>query len=116
MALTPEKFAEITAKVEARMKRVKPPGKPKVVASDGEVIRDAKVRVSVDDPNARLGETEVVVRRPEPDWLRHDRVTINMAQAEGQWWDRQQVEARDRQQRQALHAADDMNVWNTHND
>jgi hypothetical protein len=123
MTLTPEKFAEITAKVEARMKRVKPPAKPKVVVSDGDVVRDAKVRVSVDDFNAHnRGQTEVEVRRPDPEWLRPasglrpGTVKLNTAEADRQYLERQATATQDRHQRQQLREADPMNVWNTKGD
>jgi hypothetical protein len=61
-----------------------PTPRPKVVASDGVVVRDADVHVSPKDPNARYNPLErsggvVVVRRAN--W-----VTINMEAATAQWW------------------------------
>jgi hypothetical protein len=97
-----EQKRELDAKLDAifERRRVKPPGKPKVVTSDGAVVRDVKVRVSADDENARRRGSEVVeVQRPEPDWLRPDCVRINLAEAEHQYWTRQRAEATDRQQR-----------------
>ena len=91
--LTPEKKAEIDARMKPRLERLKSKPKPKVVAVDGAVIRDADVIVSRADPNARHGVTEVVsVRRPEY-------VTINMPLAEAQWWSGVRAQAADRQRR-----------------
>jgi hypothetical protein len=109
--LTDEQKAEIDAKLDAIFnKPIRP--KPKVVTSDGDVVRDANVVVSPADPNAKHGADGVVsVRAPEPQWLRHDTVRINMQLAERQWEDRQRDEARDRQGRQQLRQSDPMGVW-----
>jgi uncharacterized protein YndB with AHSA1/START domain len=71
-----------------------PPPKPKVIARDGEIIRDAKVRVSTDDPNAVHGEV-VEVRRP-------DFVTIDMAAYEAQREAEAWARAADRAHRRAI--------------
>ena len=56
---------EAAAKIAAAELR-----RPKVVTSDGVVIRDANVRLSPADPTAILrGDTEVIVRKPDPAWL-----------------------------------------------
>ena len=93
--MTPERKAELDAAVEEILgpppKRLKP--KPKVVISDGVPVRDADVVVSRADPNARHGAVETVKVR------RADRVTIDQAQAEAQWQDRQRSQAADRQRR-----------------
>lgn len=123
MSLTPEKFAEITAKVEAGLKRVKPLPRPKLATDYGENVRDVAVPVHPVDPNAKNAVDGVVsVRREDPEWItepyrpRPDRVTINMAEAERQFAERQRTDAWDRHQRQSLREADCMNVWNSHND
>jgi hypothetical protein len=68
----------------------------KVVVDHGEVVRNADVRVSPVDPNARhRGEERVVVRRPGI-------VTIDMAAAERQYWHRVHEREMERQQRRAL--------------
>lgn len=87
MALTPERKAEI----RALLNPTKPP-KPKVVTSEGDVIRDAVVRVAPEDPNARGRDDRVVsVRRP-------DYVTINIAA----WEEQQRWKAEDRRRRREL--------------
>jgi hypothetical protein len=58
----------------------RPKPKPKVVTSDAEVVRDAVVRVSPDDPNYPKSEEGVVRVR------RADFVTINMKAWEEQQW------------------------------
>ena len=73
--MTPERKAEIRALLNPT-----PPSKPKVVTSEGDVIRDAVVKVAPEDPNARGGDRVVEVRRS--DW-----VTINIP-----LWERQQAE------------------------
>ena len=84
--MTPERKAEIEARLEALL-FPKPLPKPKVVArNDLGEIRDADVHVSRADPNSS-GKAEVVnVRRPEY-------VTVNMWQYESQQvekaWDRE---------------------------
>src|SRR5438874_655857 len=97
--MTPERKAELEAMVEAYLgpppPKPKPP-RPKVVVSDGVAIRDADVVVSPKDPNARRGDAGVVSVR------RFDRVTIDMAVAEVQWWDRKaQADADVRRRREA---------------
>ena len=73
--MTPERKAEIRALLNPG----KPP-KPKVVTSEGDVIRDAVVRVAPEDPNARGDDRVVEVKRA--DW-----VTVNIP-----LWERQQAE------------------------
>lgn len=120
MTLDEEK-AEIAAKLNAIFERRRKPPKPKAVTENGEVIRDAKVRVSVDDPNARRrGSEEVIVTRPDPEWLlgshlRPGTVRINMAEYERQWHERDAANAMDRHQRQSLNDADPMGVWHNPN-
>lgn len=106
--MTPERKAEIERELEAMLgPKPKPRVAPrpritpeerraKVVADQGRVVRNADVVVSPADPNARhRGEARVVVRRP-------DVVTIDMAAAERQYWDRVHERERERQQRRAL--------------
>jgi len=81
--MTPERKAEIRALLNPTPK----PSKPKVVTSEGDVIRDAVVRVAPEDPNAK-GRDDRVVQVKRADW-----VTVNIP-----LWERQQAErARDRQ-------------------
>jgi hypothetical protein len=87
MALTPERKAEI----RALLNPTKPP-KPKVVTSEGDVIRDAVVRVAPEDPNAR-GRDDRVVNVRRADW-----VTINIAA----WEEQQRWKAEDRRRRREL--------------
>jgi len=77
--MTPERKAQLLAELDQLLGR-KPPPKPKVVVSDGVVIRDADVHVSREDRNSRYGLVETVQVR------RADYVTINMQEAERQWW------------------------------
>jgi len=80
--MTPERKAEIR-----RLLNPTPPPKPKVVTSNGDVIRDAVVKVAPEDPNAK-GREDRVVAVKRADW-----VTVNIPA-----WERQQAEkARDRQ-------------------
>jgi hypothetical protein len=77
--------AEFNALLDSIGPAPKPP-KPKVVASDGVVVRDADVVVSPKDPNARSGRaTPVHVRRPEY-------VTVDMATADRRWWENLQAQ------------------------
>src|SRR6266853_1183812 len=84
MSVTPKTDAEVRAEIDAWRKNRKERlareaaakiaastlHRPKVVTSDGVVIRDANVRLSPADPLAILrGDTEVNVRRPDPAWL-----------------------------------------------
>jgi hypothetical protein len=70
----------------------RPPAKPKVVAADAVVVRDADVHVSQADPNAVEGEDRVVAVR-RADW-----VTVDI-----EAWERQQAErAAERAQRRAI--------------
>jgi hypothetical protein len=61
----------------------RPKPKPKVIANEGEVVRDAEVQVSPKDPNYRGSEEGVVRVR------RSDFVTINM-----ELWEAQQEDKR----------------------
>ena len=100
----------------------KPP-KPKVVTDDGTNVRDVDVVVSRKDVNAReRGSEEVRAVAPDPEWLtqpyrpmRHDCVTINGAEADRQYWERQASADRDRQLRRDL---DPFNtgVWGSRDD
>src|SRR5262245_15879352 len=71
--MTPERKAEIRALLNPAK-----PSKPKVVTSEGDVIRDAVVRVAPEDPNAR-GRDDRVVNVRRADW-----VTINFKEYERQ--------------------------------
>jgi hypothetical protein len=84
------------AEVKAILDRIwgppKPKPKPKVVASDGELIRDALVRVGPADPNYSKSEEGVVRVR------RADFVRINMEAYEAQ----QRQKAEDRLRRREI--------------
>jgi hypothetical protein len=76
------------AEVDAILDRIwgpaPPKPKPKAVTNDGEVIRDAIVRVSPSDPNYSRSDDGVVTVK------RRDFVTINMqAYEEQQRWKRE---------------------------
>src|SRR6266702_5914713 len=78
--MTPERKAEIEARLDEILGPAPLP-KPKVVAVEGEVIRDADVRVSpADTRTSKYGTVETVRVR------RADVVTINQAEAERQYW------------------------------
>jgi hypothetical protein len=81
MAVTPERKAELIAELEEiighRMDR------PKVVASETEVVRDADVRVSRADPNYPKSQEGMIRVR------RNDFVTIRM-----DLWEEQQRQKR----------------------
>lgn len=70
--MTPDEKAELRAEVQKLFGPYrKPKPKPKVVAEDGVVVRDADVVVSPRDPNATDNKPKVVqVRAPDPGWLR----------------------------------------------
>jgi hypothetical protein len=90
--MTPERKAQLEAELDAIL-GPPPLPKPKVVVSDGVVVRDADVQVSpADRRNSQHGRVEIVRVR------RADCVTINMAEAERQWWliDQDQAEKRQR--------------------
>ena len=93
MSVDPRKTAELVALMEKALGLTpKPKPKPKAVVDDGEVVRDADVRVSPADPNYHASEEGVVRVR------RNDFVRINMELYEAQ------MEARreDRVRRRAL--------------
>jgi hypothetical protein len=94
--MTPERRAELEAELDELL-GAPPLPKPKVVASDGVIVRDADVHVSkADRRNSRYGLVETVHVR------RGDYVTINMAEAERQWWENLRAkEARDAERRAA---------------
>lgn len=70
----------------------KPKSKPKAVVDDGEVVRDADVRVSPADPNYPNSDNGAVRVR------RSDFVTINMELYEEQQW----LKREDRMKRRTL--------------
>jgi hypothetical protein len=86
--MTPERRAELEAELDA-MLGPPPIPKPKVVATDGVVIRDADVVVSPRDKNARYRGSETVAVR------RADYVAVNMEAATAEWWNN--VQARETQ-------------------
>ena len=93
MSVDPRKTAELVALMEKALGLTpKPKPKPRAVVDEGEVVRDADVRVSAADPNYR-GSNEGVVRV-----RRSDFVTINMELYEAQ----QQQKREDRRMRRAL--------------
>jgi len=84
MAVSPERTAELVALLEKALGlSPKPRPKPKAVVDDGEVVRDADVRVGPADPNYRKSDEGVVRVR------RSDFVTINMGM-----WEEQQRQKR----------------------
>src|SRR5262249_53941668 len=88
MSVDPRKTAELVALMEKALgltPKPKPP-KPKAVVDDGQVVRDADVRVSPADPNYH-GAHEGVVRVRRKDW-----VTVNVDLWEAQ--QREKAEAR----------------------
>lgn len=104
--MTPERKAELRAEIETflgPLPKPKPAAAPKpkveIVASEGRVIRDADVVVSCVDPNAQRGDTMIHVRRA-------DRVTINMEEAERQYWLRVQDRSADVARRPQLDPPD----------
>src|SRR6516165_2751891 len=96
MSVDPKRTAELVALLERALGLTpKPTPKPKAVVDEGEVVRDADVRVSPADPNYRGSEEGVVRVR------RKDFVTINM-----ELWEAQQREKReDRLRRKMLDPA-----------
>ena len=93
MAVSPERTAELVALLEKALGLTpRPRPKPKAVVDDGEVVRDADVRVSPSDPNYR-GSDEGIVRV-----RRRDFVTINMELYEEQ----QRLKREDRRMRRML--------------
>jgi hypothetical protein len=97
MMLTPERKAQIELEMDAIFQRYgwkpRPLPKPKVVTSEGEVVRDVEVTVSPADTRnmANSQNGTVIVKRP-------DYVAINFAAYEAQQAER----ARERAQRRAL--------------
>ena len=93
MSVSPERTAELVALLEKALGlSPRPRPKPKAVVDDGEVVRDADVRVGPADPNYR-GSDEGVVRVRRSDFVR-----INM-----EVWEAQQRQKReDRRLRRAL--------------
>jgi|SRR6516225_6661581 hypothetical protein len=83
MSVDPKRVAELVALMEKAL-GLKPKPKPKVVTNDGEVVRDAIVRVGPADRNYGRSEEGVVRVR------RNDFVTINM-----EVWEAQQEEKRE---------------------
>ena len=78
----------------------KPKPKPKVVANEGEVVRDVEVQVSPKDPNFRKADDGMVrVRRP-------GFVTINMEV----WEEQQRQKKEDRRHRREIDPAR-MGIW-----
>ena len=88
MAITPERRAEIYALVDELLGPPRP--KPKVIAVDGGVVRDADVPVSRADVNSGGAAKVIVVRRP-------DYVTINQADLERRYAEREAERHRRRQ-------------------
>ena len=93
MSVSPERVAELVALLEKALGLTpKPKLKAKAVVSEGEVVRDADVRVSPADPNyPNSNEGTVRVRRS-------DFVTVNMDLYEAQ----QRQKAEDRRLRRSL--------------
>src|SRR5215472_11711160 len=93
MSIDPRKTAELVALMEKALGLTpKPKPRAKAVVNEGEVVRDADVRVSPADPNYR-GSDEGVVRV-----RRNDFVTINMDLYEEQ----QRLKREDRMRRRMI--------------
>src|SRR5215469_9759132 len=85
MSVSPERTAELVAMLEKALGLTpKPKPKPKAVVDDGEVVRDANVRVSPADPNYRGSDDGVVRVR------RSDFVTVRI-----DLWEEQQAAKRE---------------------
>jgi hypothetical protein len=79
MSVSPERVAELVALMEKALGLTpRPKPKPKAVVNEGEVVRDADVRVSPADPNYHNSSEGVVQVR------RNDFVKINMELYEAQ--------------------------------
>ena len=79
MSVSPERVAELVALMEKALGLTpKPKPKAKAVTNEGEVVRDADVRVSPADPNYHNSSEGVVQVR------RNDFVKINMELYEAQ--------------------------------
>lgn len=89
MSVSPERTAELVAALE-KLLGLTPKGedRPKAVIRDGEIVRDAIVRVGPDDPNYAGSDKGVVTVK------RSDFVTVNMAAYEAQ----QQIKLEHRRQ------------------
>src|SRR5262245_14495748 len=93
MAVSPERVAEIVALLEKALSlKPKPKPKPKVVTSGAEVVRDADVLVSKNDPNYPGSEEGVIRVR------RTDFVTLRM----DLWEEQQRQRSEERVRRRAL--------------
>jgi len=93
MTVSPERTAELVAMLEKALGLTPmPKPKPKAVVDDGEVVRDADVRVGPADPNYRGSDSGIVRVR------RSDFVTVNIP-----LWEAQQAEKREaRRQRRMI--------------
>jgi hypothetical protein len=92
MSVDPRRVAELVAMVEKALGLPpKPKPKPKVVTNQGEVVRDADVKVSSADTNYH-GSQEGVVRV-----RRSDFVTINMDLYEAQMREKREDRRRRRE-------------------
>jgi len=96
MSVSPERTAELVAALEKLLGlNPRPKPKAKAVVNNGQVIRDAIVRVSPDDPNyANSNDGTVTVRRS-------DFVTVNMAVYEAQ----QEIKREHRRERRNIDPA-----------
>jgi|SRR6516162_6578774 hypothetical protein len=93
MSVDPRKTAELVTLLEKALGLTpRPPTKPKVVATEDGVVRDADVKVSPADPNYRNSNEGVVSVR------RNDFVKINMELYEAQMREKRE----DRLRRRAI--------------
>ena len=95
MSVSPERVAELVALFEKALgltPKPKPKAKAKAVVNEGEVVRDADVKVSPADPNYRNSNEGVVSVR------RNDFVKINMELYEAQMREKRE----DRLRRRAI--------------
>lgn len=76
--MTPERKRQLIAELEEITGLRRKRQRPKVVASDGAIVRDADVVISPKDPNSGSGKPETISVR------RSDYVTVNMRAYEEQ--------------------------------
>ena len=63
--MSPEERAQFHRKLELWAYAGRKPKRPMLVCADGQIVRDAVVRVSPFDPNWRLGGEDIKIKRDE---------------------------------------------------
>ena len=63
--MSPEERAQFHRKLELWAYGGRKPKRPMLVCADGQIVRDAVVRVSPFDPNWRLGGKDIKITRDE---------------------------------------------------